>query len=84
MSDDRKALTIHFNDGSSVAFDFPTQPGDPSNITRRVEDLFKQQYLMIEAEGALLLYPLYSIRSLQVYPAPEKIPDNCLKGARIS
>ena len=84
MNDTRKGLSIHFNDGSSATFDFPTQGSDASMITRRVEDLLKHQYLMIEAEGALLLYPLSNIRSLQVFPAPEILPENCIKGARIS
>jgi hypothetical protein len=80
----RKALTIHFNDGSSTTFDFPQQLDEFSNITQRIESLFKLQYLMIEAEGALLLFPLYNIRSIQVYPPPAKLPENCIKGARIA
>jgi hypothetical protein len=84
MNDTRKGLTIHFTDGSSVSFDFPIQPGDPAAITRRVEELLKDQYIMIEAEGALLLYPLANVRSLQVFPAPDTLPQNCIKGASIS
>ena len=80
----RKALTIHFNDGSSTTFEFPKQLGEFSNVTQRLESLFKQQYLMIEAEGALLLYPLYNIRSIQVYPPPDKLPENCIRDARIA
>lgn len=84
MSDARKALSIHFTDGNSVAFDFPAQPGEPRTITQRIENLLKQQYLMVEAEGGLLLYPLTNIRSIQVFPAPEILPENCIKGARIA
>lgn len=84
MNNARKGLSIHFNDGSTAAFDFPTQLSDASSISRRVEELLKHQYLMIEAEGALLLYPLSNIRSVQVFPAPDILPENCIKGARIS
>lgn len=80
----RKALTIHFNDGTSTTFEFPKQLGEFGNITQRLESLLKQQYLMIDAEGALLLYPLYNIRSLQVFPPPDRLPENCIKGARIA
>lgn len=84
MDGARKALSIHFHDGSSVAFDFPTQLADARTITTRIEELLKQQYLMVEAEGALLLYPLYNVRSIQVFPAPDTLPDNCIKGAVLS
>lgn len=84
MNEARKGLSLHFNDGSTVKFEFPAQLSDFANITKRVEELFKQQYLMVEAEGALLLYPLYNVRSMQVYPAPAVLPDNCIKGARLT
>ena len=84
MKEIRRGLSIHFNDGSSTVFEFPPQAGDISNITRRVEELLKQQYIMVEVEGALVLYPLYNVRSIQVSPAPDRLPDNCIKGAMVA
>lgn len=76
-------MTLYFTDGSKATFQFPQQVTDPHSVTRRVEDLLKHQYLMIAADGALMLYPLQNIRSIQVYPAPDKLPENCIKGATI-
>jgi hypothetical protein len=84
MNDTRRGLSIHFTDGGSISFEFPTQLSDPATITQHVENLLKDRYIMVEAEGALLLYPLANIRSLQVSPAPAILPQNCIKGARIT
>ena len=75
-----RGMTIYFTDGNKAIFDFPEQT-DPTNITRHVEDSLKGQYVMIEADGAVILYPLYNIQSIQLFPAPEILPKNAIKGA---
>ncbi len=75
-----RGMTIYFTDGNKAIFDFPEQM-DPTNITRQVEDFLKGQYVMIEADGAVILYPLYNIQSIQLFPAPEILPKNAIKGA---
>jgi len=39
------------------------------------------QFVIIEADGALQFYPVANIKSVQVYPLPEKIPDFVIQGA---
>ena len=52
-------------------------------IASRIEQVLKGQYLMVEADGTVLMFPLNSIKYVQVCPAPAKIPDNMIKGASI-
>jgi hypothetical protein len=78
-----KQLTIHFIDGSKVSFDFPTQT-DPHHVSQYVDNLLKNQYLAIEADGSVHLYPLNNIKSIQVTPVPEQLPGNVIKNATIS
>ncbi len=52
-------------------------------IASRIEQVLKDQYLMVKADGTVLMFPLNSIKYVQVYPAPAKIPDNMIKGASI-
>ena len=79
----KKQLTIHFMDGNKVCFDFPEQT-DSINISKQVESLLKDQYIMIEAEGSIFLYPLQNIKSIQVYPAPKILPSNLIKNASLA
>lgn len=80
---EKRALTIHFTDGTKFSFDFPRQVPDDQMIASRIEQVLKHQYLMVEADGTVLMFPLNNIKYVQVYPAPAKIPDSMIKGARI-
>lgn len=79
-----KNMVIHFIDGSMVAFNFDKQVDDPMQIVRTVDNALKQPYISIEADGVLHLYPRESIKSIQLYPCPEKLPDYTIKGASAS
>ena len=78
-----RGMTIFFTDGNKASFDFPEQ-ADPVNITQQVEDMLKGQYILIEADGSVLLYPLYNVKSIQLFPAPGVMPKNAIKGATLS
>ncbi|MEH6467146.1 MAG: hypothetical protein V7722_05905 [Porticoccus sp.] len=78
----KRGLTIYFTDGNKASFDFPEQM-NPSTVTKQTEDLLKGQYIMIEADGVLFLYPLYNIKSIQIYPAPKILPTNVVRNARL-
>ncbi len=80
---EKRALTIHFTDGTKFSFDFPKQVPDDQMIASRIEKVLKHQYLMVEADGTVLMFPLNNIKYIQAYPAPAKIPDNMIKGASI-
>ena len=80
---EKRALTIQFTDGTKFSFDFPKQARDDQMIASRIEQVLKDQYLMVEADGTVLMFPLSNIKYVQVYPAPAKIPDNMIRGASI-
>ena len=77
----QKNLVIHFIDGSKVSFNFPHQVKDPMMLIRTMEKTLNQPYITIEAEGGVHLYPRDNIKSIQIYPAPEKMPDYVIRGA---
>ena len=80
---EKRYMTIHFMDGTKAAFDFPQQPGDKSSITTKVNKLMEMQYITIEADNALNFYPVSNIKSIQLYPVPEIVPDTTIRGAVI-
>lgn len=79
----RRALTIHFTDGSRTSFEFDKQSAK-LNIATKIDEMLQKQYLLIEADGAALLFPFNNIKYIQQYPAPESLPDYTIKGATIS
>ncbi|MDQ8021625.1 MAG: hypothetical protein REI94_07285 [Moraxellaceae bacterium] len=81
MSSQRR-LTIHFNDGNKLSFAFPGLP-ENANLAAQIEGLLRDQYLMIEAEGRLLMFPFASIKYVESSPAPSRQLPNVLHGATI-
>jgi len=78
---DKKNMVIHFADGSKAAFDFPELIEEPTILMRYMEEALNMPYVVVEADGAVLLYPRENIKSIQIYPAPQKLGDFVIKGA---
>jgi hypothetical protein len=79
----QKNMVIYFNDGTKTAFDFPQQQEDLTTLISRIEKVLTMPYFCIESEGAVLLYPVTSIKSIQIYPAPKTLPSFVIKGATL-
>lgn len=61
-----RAMTIYFMDGTKVSFDFPAQKANDAARSILFEEILDQPYIMVEADGALLLYPMANIKSIQL------------------
>ncbi len=82
MSDQRNMI-IQFMDGTKAVYDIPKQVDDVNAISTRMKKLLDMQYLVIEVEGAMKFYPIANIKSIQVYPLPEKLPEFVIQGAKL-
>ena len=80
---DKRALTVHFSDGSKLALDFPRQAGNEYAAAIKVDELLKKRHLLVEADGAMLVIPFENVKYLQVYPAPNLPGMDYIKGASI-
>ena len=77
----KQALTIYFTDGNKLSFDFPQQAADETARLTRLQKMLDRPYLMIESDGAVLVFPMQNIKYIQAYPAPSKLPDFAITGA---
>ncbi len=76
-------LTIHFVDGSKVGFSFPKQITHDELVAGRLDKLLEKKALVLEVDGALMVIPFSSIKYMQLYAAPPKLPDYVIKGATV-
>ncbi len=82
---DQRAVTIHFNDGSRISLDFPKQAPNETAAAMKLEDVLKNRCMLAEADGALLMIPFENVKYVQLYPAPQNIPNHTyIKGAVVS
>jgi|KBSMisStaDraftv2_1062788.scaffolds.fasta_scaffold542948_1 hypothetical protein len=75
-------MTIHFTDGTSLALIFP-RVTDSEMLSSRIDSLLKNQYLMLEVEGSVMMFPFHNVKYIQTQPAPDPLPPNIIRGARI-
>ena len=61
-----RAMIIHFMDGTNVSFTFPAQEANSFGSTLLIEELVQSPFLLVEADGAVLMYPVTNIKSIQL------------------
>jgi hypothetical protein len=77
-------MTIHFSDRTKLSFTFPQRAADPHSVSARVEEALRGQYLLVECEGSMMMFPFSSIKYVQVQPAPSPVPANAVRGAKLA
>lgn len=87
MEKDR-GLTVHFMDGTSISFDFPQQARNEVARKLLLEDIVQSPYLMVAADGALLMFPVANIKSIQLTgPTASSelvdLPAHVIRGATV-
>ncbi|HXZ48787.1 MAG TPA: hypothetical protein VEG27_07180 [Usitatibacter sp.] len=85
-----RVLTLHFIDGSKLAFDFPEQSPNAAARQIKLADFLTSKHLVVEADGSVLIFPVSSIKymalSLPTLPrkgAPSSLPRHAILGAHI-
>ena len=78
----KRGMIIHFTDGSKKLLQFPTPvPDSDANLAARIQEALDARHLVVEADGALVVIPVESIKYLQSFPAPKKLPAYAILGA---
>ena len=79
----RRFMTVHFIDGSRLSVSFPPQVENLAQMASQVRKALEANELAFEAEGELIVIPTANVKYLQVHPAPERLPDSVIRGARL-
>ena len=82
---EKRGVTIFFNDGSKLSLDFPKQAPNEAAAMMKLDDVLKKRYMLFEAESTFLMIPFENVRYVQLYPAPDKVQGHTyIKGASIT
>ena len=73
---------IRTTSGAKLKFRFP-MAAEPETVGARLEKALNASSLAIEIEGALMIFPVANIQSVQITPAPEHLPSTVIKGAHM-
>jgi hypothetical protein len=82
--ENKKFCTITFMDGKKIQFRFqPIRNEEDPTLGMAVEKLANSQSLVFELEEKLMFVPMNNVRTVEVSPAPAKLPANIIRGAMI-
>jgi hypothetical protein len=83
------SLTLHFNDGSKISFDFPEQTPNAAAKQIKLADFMTSRHLVIEADGDVLIFPIANIKYIALSSAGASLggmaglPKHAITGARV-
>jgi hypothetical protein len=84
-----RIATLHFTDGSKLAFDFPEQAVNAAARSLKLAEFMAGRHLVIEAEGQVFVFPVTSIKYLTlsmptlVRESAGALPRHTIRGARV-
>lgn len=81
---EKRIVTFHFIDGTSISVAFPKQGGaDAPTLLANVKKALEAERIPIEIGGQLLLIPMRNVKYVQITPSPEVLPTDIIRGAQI-
>jgi len=82
---DKRGITVFFNDGSKLSLDFPKQSPNDAAAMIKLDDVLKKRYMLFEVESTFMMIPFENVKYVQLYPAPEKLSGHTyVKGATLT
>jgi len=76
-------MIVRLVDGSIHRFQFPVENAGDANLASRIERVLEAHDLVIELDGRLLVIPQHSILSIELTPAPAKLPTTAIRHGRV-
>ena len=83
MSDNMRVMTVRYTNGTAHKFAFPAVSEDKFNVAARIQELLNQKQLLLELGGRLIIIPFENVQMIELNPAPDKIPPNAIKNAKL-
>ena len=76
-------MIIRLVDGSVHRLRFTPADDDDVQLAGRIEKAFQAHDLVLELTGRLLVIPKHSILSVELTPAPAKLPPIAIRNAQV-
>lgn len=72
-------ITITFNNGAVQTYGLTERQTDPIQMASRLKSLMEAKTFSLAMEDRLVIIPMHNIRTIEVSPAPDKLPDLVLR-----
>lgn len=84
-----KYMTIHFNDGSKLTFEFPEQGANAAAKQIKLAEFMTSRHVIVEADGDILIFPIANIKYIALPGAKSgagrgaALPKHAIVGAHL-
>jgi hypothetical protein len=75
--------TISFVDGTQLKLVWPRPEEPDARLAGMLERILTNESIAVEVEGRLMIIPVNNIKTMEVSPAPEKLPAMVIRDARM-
>jgi hypothetical protein len=75
--------TISFVDGTQLKLAWPRPEEPDARLAGMLEKILTNESIAVEVEGRLMIIPVNNIKTMEVSPAPEKLPATVIRDARM-
>jgi hypothetical protein len=75
-------MTIHFNSGTTFAVEADMDDKRHRNMAGNIEQAMTANWLGVELEGTLHVFPPQSIRAIEITPAPPMVIKHVVRDVR--
>ena len=75
-------LTVHFTQGDPLKLEADLDDTRLRNLAGNIEKAMTANYVGFDLEGTLHLFPLHSVRAVEINPAPKTVIKHVVRDAR--
>jgi hypothetical protein len=75
--------TISFVDGTQLKLMWPRPEEPDARLAGMLEKILANESIAVVVEGRLMIIPVNNIKTMEVSPAPEKLPATVIRDARM-
>lgn len=75
--------TISFMDGEQLKMSWERNEDAVVTSGAIMDKILSNESLAVELEGRLVLIPLQNVRTVEILPAPDKLPQTVIRGAKL-
>jgi hypothetical protein len=84
-----KQMTLHFNDGTKLEFEFPEQGMNAAAKQIKLAEFMTSRHLVVEADGDVMIFPVANIKYIALSGTmagagkAAGMPKHTITGARL-
>jgi hypothetical protein len=75
-------LKLHYIDGTEQKFEYD-RTEEVMTVWSRIQETMKLGQVIIELEDKVMIVPIQNLKTIEIFPKPEKLPNFAVRNGRM-